>query len=94
MVLGVAKLYAYSVIVPRVTLWGRAKMIKRGRGSLKVGVVAKFFVRFAHNYTYNPTILKILDPPLEYTSRFKGCILYQLTWQKLISHLTEILSQS
>ena len=27
-----------------------------------MGVVAKFF---AHNYTYNPTILKFLDPPLE-----------------------------
>ena len=39
-------------------------MIKSGRGSLKVGVVAKFFARFARNYTYNPTILKILDPPL------------------------------
>ena len=27
-------------------------------------MVAKIFARFARNYTYNPTILKILDPPL------------------------------
>ena len=50
MVLGVVKL-------------GR-EMIKSGRGSLKVGVVAKIFARFARNYTYNHTILKILDLPL------------------------------
>ena len=39
-------------------------MIKSGRSSLKVGVVAKIFARFMHNYIYNHTILKILDPPL------------------------------
>ena len=44
-------------------------MIKNGRGSLKVGVVAKNCARFVHNYTYNPTILKFLDPPLEFQTR-------------------------
>ena len=29
-----------------------------------MGVVTKIFARFAHDYTYNPTILKILDLPL------------------------------
>ena len=58
MVLGVVKLYTYSVTVRR------EEMIKIGRGSSKVGVVAKIFARFARNYTYNPTILKTLDPPL------------------------------
>ena len=43
---------------------GHERVIKSGRGSLKVGVVAIFFARFARNYTCNPTILKILDPPL------------------------------
>ena len=66
MVLGVVKLllgHSHSL--------GREMMIKSGRGSLKVGVVAKIFARFARNYTYNPTILKILDPPLYCWARLR-----------------------
>ena len=62
MVLGVVKLYVYSVT-------RSSGATKSGRGSLKVGVVAKIFARFARNLTYNPTILKILDPPLGWAGR-------------------------
>ena len=49
-------------------------MIKNGRGSLKVGVVAKNCARFARNYTYNPTILKFLDPPLYCTCIYSNFV--------------------
>ena len=46
MVLGVVKLYTYSVIVPYYVghshSLGREMMIKSGRGSLKVDVATKF----------------------------------------------------
>ena len=38
-----------------------------GVAHYKVGMVAKIFARFARNYTYNTTILKILDPPLNFS---------------------------
>ena len=59
MVLGVAKLYVYSV----------TPVLLGHLGRIKVGVVAKIVARFARIYILHPTILKFLDPPLKSCSK-------------------------
>ena len=77
-------LQCYSTLLGHHHSLRRKEMIKSGRGSLKVGVVAKIF---ACNYTYNPTILKILDPPLHSIASFAFSSIFRLIkahWALLI----------